>query len=391
MIRLGVIGMGERVSWVINQEMRAVAPDLKVVGVVDPDEAGARSRLPEPDSAEAIFYETLDEMVRSAKPDALVIGTRCNLHTPYAIQAARCDLPLFLEKPVSNSMEQAISLEKAFENSRCTVVVSFPLRVSPLCVMARTLLEEGAVGHPNHVMAFNYVPYGTIYFDSFYRIYPVTQGLFLQKATHDFDYLSYLMGERIVRVGAMASLGQVFGGSKPSGLVCSQCDEELICAESPRNRLVNGSGRAGSDHPCVFGEDIGTPETGMNEDSSSALLEFAGGAHGVYTQVFYSRRDAGARGATISGYEGTLTFDWYQNHIKRIRHHQPFSDTIRAGGTGSHMGGDSELARDFIGVIRGTRVSRTPIESGIQSAYTCLAAKESAETGQFVTVRQVGG
>jgi hypothetical protein len=27
---------------------------------------------------------------------------------------------------------------------------------------------------------------------------------------------------------------------------------------------------------------------------------------------------------------------------------------------------------------------------GIQSAYTCLAAKESAETGQFVTVRQVG-
>ena len=33
---------------------------------------------------------------------------------------------------------------------------------------------------------------------------------------------------------------------------------------------------------------------------------------------------------------------------------------------------------------------KTPIETGIQSAYTCLAARESALTGRFVKVRQVG-
>ena len=73
----------------------------------------------------------------------------------------------------------------------------------------------------------------------------------------------------------------------------------------------------------------------MNEDSSSALLEFASGAHGVYTQVFYARRDAATRGATISGYRGTLSFDWYTNELKRVRHHAPFSDTIKAGGGAS--------------------------------------------------------
>jgi len=56
----------------------------------------------------------------------------------------------------------------------------------------------------------------------------------------------------------------------------------------------------------------------------------------------------------------------------------------------SHFGGDTELSLDFVGLIRGTCKSRTPIEAGIQSVYACLAARESALTGRFVKVRQVG-
>jgi hypothetical protein len=56
----------------------------------------------------------------------------------------------------------------------------------------------------------------------------------------------------------------------------------------------------------------------------------------------------------------------------------------------SHFGGDQELALDFAAAIQGSGHSRTPIETGIQSAYACLAAKISSETGRFVRVRQVG-
>jgi len=214
-----------------------------------------------------------------------------------------------------------------------------------------------------HIAAVNYVPYGTVYWERPYRNFEITQGLWMQKATHDLDYMSYLMSAPIVRVAAMA------GGSY-------------------------------NDHPCVYSVDCGSVETGTNEDCSSAVVEFASGAHGVYTQVFYARRDAATRGATVSGYLGTLRFDWYTNELHRVRHHAPFSATERAGegasteraGEGaSHFGGDAELAHDFIGLIRGTAASRTPIEVGMQSIYACLAAKTSAETGQFVAVRQVGG
>jgi predicted dehydrogenase len=390
MIKLGVIGYGQRLHSLVKTAFRPLGPNLRVVGVVDPDESSVRERLEERDRDSAVFYKSLPELVRYAKPDALAIGTRCARHAPYAIQAARYDLPLFLEKPVAITMKQARGLEKAFVRSRCRVVVSFPLRVSPLCVLAHQLIhKEKAVGTPEHILAVNYVPYGTCYWDISAYQYRSVQGLFLQKATHDFDYMSFLMGSPIVRVAAMATWGHVFGGRKPAGLVCSRCKEQRKCLESPANRRRNKSGGTTADHDCTFSIAQGTPARGMNEDSSSALVEFASGAHGVYTQVFYARRDAATRGATVSGYLGTVGFDWYQNELKRVRHHAPFTDVVKAGAGLSHFGGDDELGRNFLDVITGHAKSLTPIQAGIQSVYACLAAKESALTGRMVRVRQL--
>ena len=390
MLRLGVVGYGHRVSGLITEVFRPLEPDLQIAGVVDPDEAGVRERLEECDRSDVVFYKSLDTMVRRGNLDGLMIGTRCNLHTKYAIEAAKFDIPLYLEKPVSINMRQVTALEKAFRKTRCKVVVSFPLRVSPLCQLAHQIIHvEGAVGTPEHAHAVNYVGYGTVYWEKGYRNYKVTQGLFLQKATHDFDYLSYLMDSPIVRVAAMGNYGRVFGGKKGEKLVCSKCKEKDYCPESPQNRIHNQSGGRLIDHPCVFSKACGTPETGMNEDCSSAVIEFANGTHGVYTQVFFARRDAATRGPTISGYEGTVSFDWYTNELKRVRHHSPFTDISKASGEMSHFGGDLELAMNFFDVIRGKSESRTPIKTGISSVYACIAAKDSAEKGRFMNVRQV--
>ena len=396
MIRLGVVGFGFRASGMINEVFRKVESDIRVVGVVDPDQQGVQQRLADCDKKDVVFYKDLKQMVAQAKPDGLVIGTRCHQHTPYAIEAAEYDIPLYLEKPVAISAEQAISLEQAFQNSRCEVVVSFPARTSPLCNLAKKHIEQGSLGSCEHIAAVNYVPYGTVYWEEDYRNYQITQGLFLQKATHDFDYMSYLMGSPIVRVGAMATFGRVFGGKKPAGLRCSQCEEADACLESPENRRRNNPSGENvwsfyyADHPCTFGIDCGSADSGTNEDSSSALLEFASGAHGIYTQVFFVRRDAAARGATISGYMGTLSFDWYKNSLRKVLHHEPFTEEISGGERLSHFGGDIELAYDFLDVIRGKGGPRSTIWNGIQSVYACLAAKESAQKGRFVKVRQVG-
>ena len=354
--------MGKRLSHMVNNCMREAEPELKVIAALDPDEDAVRKALPEGEADAVKFVKTSEELVKSGV-DAIAIGTRCNLHARYAIEVSRTGLPLFLEKPVATTMEDALALEKAFQDSRSEVVVSFPLRASPLCVRVKQLLEEGVIGIPQHVMAVNYVPYGDVYFNSWYRDYGVTGGLFLQKATHDFDYLSYCLRSPIVRVAAMKSCGRVYR------------DASLADCEP--------------DPDCDYHEHIGTEKTGMNEDSSSALIEFANGTQAVYTQVFYSKRGAAARGATFSGYRGTLKFDWYENMAKIVHHQRPFEDTIKVDCELNHHGGDGALAENFVKVVRGETGSISSIWAGLQSVYACLAAKESSERNSFCEVRKI--
>lgn len=360
-MKLGIIGLGRRMGAFLEC-LRKAAPELVVSGIVDQNPENARSGLSEKERESVVIYESLKDLVERGRPDALAIGTRCDSHARFATEAARYDLPLFLEKPVATHMQQAQELESAFQKSRCSVLVSFPLRASILCRRAKYFLDQGVVGDPEHFLAVNYVPYGHRYFETKYREYSVTQGMFLQKATHDFDYLAFLAGSPIVRVAATSSCGRIYRDSKTRGNHPSESSAYL-------------------DH-------IGTPATGMNEDSSSALLEFANGGRAVYTQVFYARRTP-RRGVAISGYKGLLEFDWYGNQIKMTHHHDPFDDVSTVNGAENHFGGDAKLAENFIAMIREGASSLAPIHAGLESAYACLAAKESAERGVFVDVRQL--
>lgn len=349
----------------LNNAIRPHASDLRVVGLIEPDQRRAKEALTVDEQRSATFHDTVESLIAGSKPDAIVIGTRCDLHAHYAGEAAASGLPIFLEKPVATTMSQALDLAAAFEKSTSDVVVSFPLRASAMFREVLGLTRSRDFGRPEHILGVNYVPYGNVYFDSWYRDYHTTQGLFLQKATHDFDYLAELAGAPIVRVASMISQGRVF-----------------------RDRTAEATDAPADSEGAAYFEGVGTPETGMNEDSSSALLEFGNGVKGVYTQVFFSKRDAAARGATLSNLRGTVTFDWYQNTIRHVPHFEGETRQWSAEETGGHFGGDAVLGRNFVEVVRGEAESISTLEKGLQSVFACLAAKQSAETGQFVEVHQ---
>jgi hypothetical protein len=109
--------------------------------------------------------------------------------------------------------------------------------------------------------------------------------------------------------------------------------------------------------------------------------------HAVYTQNFYTRRGAAARGATLIGYRGAITFDWYRQELTVHHHHTNKVEHHRFKATADgHHGGDTELARDFLGVLSGKGVSRAPLEAGILSVEMCLLARDSCRTGTFQEV-----
>jgi predicted dehydrogenase len=327
-------------------------------------------------------------MLERSDLDGLMIGTRCTLHTPYALAALARGLPLFLEKPIATSWEQLDQLGAAAARARSQVVVSFPLRVSALCELAHEIAGSGAIGTVEQVQAFNNPPeYAAGYYHGWMRDETETGGLWLQKATHDFDYLNYLVGKRPARISAMESK-TVFTGDMPEGLHCVDCWLQEECPESPYN-LFYRQGVTDAVEPndwlCSF-----APDTG-NHDSASALIQYESGIHAVYTQNFYTRRGAVARGATLVGYRGTIAFDWYRDELVVHHHHSNRTERHHFEATGAgHHGGDVELARDFLNVLTGKGASRTPLEAGLLSVQMCLLARDSCATNTFQEFRPLG-
>ena len=211
-----------------------------------------------------------------------------------------------------------------------------------------------------------------------------TGGLWLQKATHDFDYINSLVRQRPKRICAMESK-TVFTGAMPAGLKCVDCDRQEECMESPYN-LFYRRGITPTVEPndwlCCFGVDTG------NHDSASAIIQYENGVHAVYTQNFYARRGAAARGATLIGYRGTLKFDWYQDELVVHHHHSNRVERHRLEATGQdHFGGDKELAHDFLKAITGDGASRSTLDAGIQSIQMCLMARDACRTNSFQEFR----
>lgn len=384
MLRIGIIGYGGR----IMHMARALQPfgiPFAVTAVADP----RREQILANDDGflnQARFYDSADELLNeAAQLDGIMIGTRCNLHTEMACKVAKTGLPIFLEKPVAINFGQLQQLAAAFQGYTAPTMVSFPLRVSPLLERVRDIIQQGQLGAVEHVDAFNDVPYGSVYYRSWYRDASLTGGLWLQKATHDLDYLHFLVGQTPKTVAAMGTK-RVFGGDQPWELQCKDCSLRESCPESPFVRFRRGYDRASvqfAEHGdyCVFSTGID------NDDISNCMITYEGGAQLSYTQNVFARYRAERRGARLLGSEGTLEFDWYQNRIQIFSHRQPTVETIEFTGDMPHFGGDRELAYDWLLALRDGQPSRSPLEAGILSALTCLWARESAHDQQFYAIR----
>ena len=382
-----MIGLGHRAAAMIAS-MQSVDPKVSVRAVADPDTESARQRLAMVGDARARVYPSADVMLEDpADYDGVVIGTRCHLHTRMAIKVASAGLPLFLEKPVAISLEELGALREVFRGREDEVVVSFPLRHTPLFSKALEVVRSGTLGTINQIQATNNVPYGGVYFGQWYRNHDQTGGLWLQKATHDFDYINLLAGSRPVGVAAMESR-RVYGGEKPHDLRCSACDETETCPESPQNLARRGDDGGmyqdsddRTDHWCAFSREI------QNHDAGSALIMYENGIHASYSQNFLSRRSAYKRGATVVGYEATLEFDLAPMELRIIHHRSEKVEQLRVDGEDDgHAGGDRILAESFLDLVKDRARPHASLRDGLLSAAMCLAARESARTKTFQRV-----
>ena len=343
MKRIGFIGYGLR-SETMMKSFRSLEADITVTAVADPRHAEIAPGLAgDPYFAYTRWYADADELLAGEALDGVFIGTRCSLHTPYACRVLIWDCPCFWKSPCAS---HAPSMRRAAAGKEKQVVVSFPLRLSSITLEMKRIVDSGVLGRLTMVQAVNNVPYGSVYYHSWYRDPAETGGLFLQKATHDIDYIHFLTGERPVSVCAKTAKLH-FKGDRPAGLHCPDCPDYRTCPESSyvvKNILkedVQGDS-------CCFASDTG------NEDGASVIFTTESGMLISYNQNFVVKKSAGRRGARLIGTEGSAEFDFYTAEIRVDRYLSPQTVTHKFNfPAGMHFWRDEMLALDFLRVLDG--------------------------------------
>ncbi|HKR14215.1 MAG TPA: DegT/DnrJ/EryC1/StrS family aminotransferase [Pyrinomonadaceae bacterium] len=139
-IRFGVIGLG-----IMGQEhARAIKsnPLLKLTGATDAQPSGRKVAA----DLGCKWFDSADEMVRSGDVDAVVIATPHWQHADLAVSALKAGMHVLCEKPLSVTVEQSDKVLEAAAQSRGMFVVVHQKRFEPAFLFVKQLLDSGELG-----------------------------------------------------------------------------------------------------------------------------------------------------------------------------------------------------------------------------------------------------
>ncbi len=84
-------------------------------------------------------------------PDAAVIATPSSMHLEMALLAARNNVNLFVEKPLSHTLESVDELIRTVSRNRLVAMMGMCYRFHPVFIKLKSLLERETIGRLYHV------------------------------------------------------------------------------------------------------------------------------------------------------------------------------------------------------------------------------------------------
>ena len=143
--------------------------------------------------------ETNLQTALSHKPDAVIVSNPTALHLDVAIPAAEAGCHLFLEKPISHSLDQVDILRNVTTKNSIRTFVGYQFRFHPGLIKIKELLSQNAIGKPVSVAAHwgEYLPDWHPWED-YRKGYSGRKDLgggLVLTLSHPLDYLRWLFGE----------------------------------------------------------------------------------------------------------------------------------------------------------------------------------------------------
>ena len=347
-LRVAVAGVGSFAQRVLIPGLLA-CPDAAVVGVFGPTAAktetiAARHGLR--------AYASYERMLDAAAPQAVVVATPNDVHSPMAMAALRRGMAVLCEKPLGVDVAQAREMADAARAAGVPTAVNFTYRSTNGTRHVERVLRQGRIGHVYHfaitfwqnIRADPQTPLG-------YRMLRERGGgALLDIGVHMVDLLRWWFG--------------------PLDAVCG-----LIHTAIPERPTVDGGRGAVT-----------------ADDTASFVVRLASGAAGTVqlSQVATGRQNY--RRFEIFGSEGSVSMEEDRTFGPEVRVARP-GDTAFAV---EPLPDDLNVAFDdfpkyqrsrLVAALRGDPTDWPTFDDGLGAQQAVEAVEESERTGTWVAVR----
>jgi predicted dehydrogenase len=144
-------------------------------------------------------YETVDELLKNAECDAVVITSANARHKDHAVKCARAGKHILCEKPIATTLTDARSIINECRKAGVKLQTAFPVRYSPAIIRAKALLAEKKLGQ---ILAVKTTNHGSMPGGWFVEKKLSGGGAIMDHTVHVADLLRYLLGEEFTQVYA---------------------------------------------------------------------------------------------------------------------------------------------------------------------------------------------
>lgn len=155
------------------------------------------------------WYSNATKLINDKEVDAVYIATPPNSHANYAIEAMQAGKPVYVEKPMAKSYTECQQMLQVSKETGMPLWVAYYRRTLPAYLKAKELIDSGIIGKPliaNIKLHKQALERDQTKEEMHWHVFPdiAGAGYFFDLASHQFDYLDFVLGE-IINVKGNAS------------------------------------------------------------------------------------------------------------------------------------------------------------------------------------------
>lgn len=196
-INWGIIGCGD-VTEVKSGPAFSKVPNSALVAVMRRDadkvaDYARRHNVPK-------WYTDADALINDPDVNAIYVATPPDSHADYAIRAMRAGKPVYVEKPMALNAAECEAMNQMSRETGVPLFVAFYRRALPYFLKVKELVNQQVIGDIRYVhVQLNWQPAAREMGEGpepNWRVSPDISGggLFHDLASHQFDFLEYLLG-----------------------------------------------------------------------------------------------------------------------------------------------------------------------------------------------------